>query len=111
MIGIDVVLDGNGILCSCTVTGHANAGKTGTDIVCAAVSVLTRTLARVLSNRKGIIIRSSAPEPGRLRLEIEYTAEGRNFLSAAGEFLVTGLASVADEFPGNCTLNITERRT
>jgi len=110
MIRIDIVLDEAGILRSCTARGHANAGKTGADIVCAAVSVLTRTMVRVLSDKNGVTIRSDAPESGRLRLETEYTAEGRNFLSAAGEFFITGLASVAEEFPGNVTLNISERR-
>ena len=110
MIGIDVIIDETGNLSSCSASGHAGAGETGTDIICAAVSVLMRTLVRVLSNRKGISIRSAAPEPGRLWLEIEYTAEGSDYLSAAGDFLITGLGSVADEFPKNCKLTVTERR-
>ena len=110
MIDINVVVDEAGIVCSCNVHGHAGAGKTGADIVCAAVSVLMRSAVRVLSRRKGITIRSNAPEPGRLWLEAEYNAEGRDFLSAAGEFLITGLRSVAEEFPGNCTLTIINER-
>ena len=109
MIKIDVVLDESGVLCSCGAIGHAGAGKTGTDIVCAAVSVLLRTMVSVLSKRKGISVMSSAPETGRLRLDIEWTAEGRDFLFAAGEFLITGLRSVAEEYPGNCKLDIRER--
>ena len=109
MIAIEAVLDECGILRSCTASGHAGAGKTGTDIVCAAVSVLMRTAARTLSNRKGITIRCDAPDPGFLNLEAVYTAEGKDFLFAAGEFLIEGLGSVAGEFPQNCTLLI--RRT
>jgi len=111
MIGIDVAVDKTGILRECKASGHSGAGEAGSDIVCAAVSVLMRTVVRLLSNRKGIVIQSGAPEPGRLWLEIEYTAEGRDFLSASGEFLITGLRSVAEEFPHNCTLTISERRT
>ena len=106
MIEIDVVLDETGFLRSCRAAGHANAGRTGTDIVCASVSVLMRTAVRILSERKGIRCHSGAPEPGCLWLEIEYTAEGRDFLSATGEFLITGLRSVAEEFPGNCKLKV-----
>jgi uncharacterized protein YsxB (DUF464 family) len=109
MIEIKAVLDEAGALRSCEASGHAGAGKTGTDIVCAAVSVLMRTAVQVLSNRKGITIRSGAPEPGLLWLKADYTGEGRDFLSAAGEFLLAGLGSVAGEFPANCKLTI--RRT
>jgi len=112
MIGIDIIVDETGNLRSCRAAGHAGAGETGADIVCAAVSVLMRSIVRVLSKRKGITIRSGAPEPGRLWLEIDYTAEGSDFLSAAGEFLITGLRSVAEEYPANCKVTIaTERRT
>jgi uncharacterized protein YsxB (DUF464 family) len=105
-------LDETGTLRACKASGHAGAGKPGADIVCAAVSVLMRTAARTLSSRKGIVMRSDAPEPGLLWLEADYTAEGRGFLFAAGEFLIQGLASVAEEYPAYCRLNIrTKRRT
>jgi hypothetical protein len=66
-------------------------------------------MVRALSNRKGMIVRYDAPEPGLLFLEADYTAEGRDFLFAAGVFLIEGLASVAEEYPDNCRLTI--RRT
>jgi uncharacterized protein YsxB (DUF464 family) len=91
------------------VHGHAGAGKKGCDIVCAAVSVLTRTIIRVLSGRNGITIRGSIPGQGDFRIEADYTPEGREFLEAAGTFLIEGLLSVSEEFPGNCKVNI-ERR-
>jgi uncharacterized protein YsxB (DUF464 family) len=108
LIDIEAVLDENGILRSCRASGHAGAGKTGSDIVCAAVSVLMRTAVRALSGRKGITVRYEAPEPGLLFLEADYTS-GRDFLFAAGVFLIEGLASVAEEYPENCRLTI--RRT
>jgi len=109
VIEIEAVLDSNDILKTCKASGHAGAGKTGTDIVCAAVSVLMRTAVRTLSDRKGITVRWEAPEPGFLFLEAGYTAEGREFLSAAGVFLTEGLESVAEEYPEHCRLTI--RRT
>ena len=109
MIQADVVLDGAGLLRSCRVRGHAGAGKRGNDIVCAAVSVLTRTVVKVLSGRKDIVIRGSIPEQGDFFLEAEYTPEGREFLAAAGAFLIEGLASVSGEFPEYCKL-VMERR-
>jgi uncharacterized protein YsxB (DUF464 family) len=106
LIEIEAALDENGILRSCTACGHANAGRTGTDIVCAAVSVLMRTAVRALSGREGITIRCDAPDPGFLKLEVDYTEAGKGFLFAAGVFLTEGLASVAGEYPQHCTLTI-----
>ena len=112
MIEIEAVVDQAGILKSCSAKGHAGAGKAGFDIVCAAVSVLMRTAIKTLSDREGITIRGDVPEPGLVWLQAEYSAEGKNFLSAAGVFLIEGLRSVAEEFPDYCKLAIrTERRT
>ena len=97
-----MVLDGAGLLKSCRVSGHAGAGKRGEDIVCAAVSVLTRTIVRVLAGREGITVRGGIPERGDFWMEAEYSPEGREFLSAAGAFLIEGLLSVSAEFPDHC---------
>ena len=109
MIEIKAVLDDNGTLRACSASGHAGAGSAGSDIVCAAVTVLMRTAVRALSGRDGITIRCDAPEPGFLFLEADYAEKGRDFLFAAGVFLLEGLASVAEEYPEHCSLSI--RRT
>jgi uncharacterized protein YsxB (DUF464 family) len=109
LIQADIVLDETGLLKSCRVQGHAGAGKKGGDIVCAAVSVLTRTIVPVLSGRKGITLRGNIPGEGNFQIETECTGEGREFLSAAGSFLVEGLLSVSAEFPDYCKVTI-ERR-
>jgi uncharacterized protein YsxB (DUF464 family) len=109
MIKIEAVADGDGVLRSCGASGHAGAGKAGSDVVCAAVSVLMRTAVRALSGREGITVRCDAPEPGFLFLEADCAAGGRDFLFAAGVFLLEGLASVAEEYPEHCRLSV--RRT
>jgi uncharacterized protein YsxB (DUF464 family) len=109
VISVEALLDGEGVLRSCKASGHAGAGKPGNDIVCAAVSVLMRTALKTLEGKKGIKLSGGAPERGVLWLEAEFTAEGRGYLAAAGDFLIEGLRSVAVEFPQNCTISI--RRT
>ena len=104
-----MVFDEAGLLRSCRVEGHAGAGSKGSDVVCAAVSVLTRTIVRVLSLRKDITIRGNIPGQGNFQMEADYAEEGREYLAAAGAFLYEGLMSVASEFPDNCTVNV-ERR-
>ncbi|MFP3091311.1 ribosomal-processing cysteine protease Prp [Treponema sp. TIM-1] len=112
MITIDVVLDVAGILKSCKVTGHAGAGPKGYDIVCAAVSILTKTALKTLTGREGIIVRVPAgvPERGRFGMETDYTGNGRDFLAAAGAFLLEGLVSVSEAYPDYCTMNIHNER-
>jgi uncharacterized protein YsxB (DUF464 family) len=99
-------LDDSGVLKACKADGHAGAGKAGGDIVCAAVSVLFRTAISILSGRDGITIKFGAPEKGQLWLEAEYNAEGKDFLSTAGVFLIEGLKSVSQEYPNNCRISI-----
>jgi uncharacterized protein YsxB (DUF464 family) len=106
LIEIEALLDNDGVLRACRASGHAKAGKAGTDIVCAAVTVLLRTAFSTLSNRNGIAIRVGAPEEGELWLETEYDVAGKDFLFATGEFLVNGLKSVEQEYPQNCKLTI-----
>jgi hypothetical protein len=65
-----------------------------------------RTALGILSGRKGITLRGGAPEKGQLWLEADYDADGKDFLFAAGTFLIEGLLSVAQEFPQNCKVNI-----
>jgi uncharacterized protein len=67
---------------------------------------LFRTAISVLSGRDGITIRFGAPEKGQLWLEADYKAEGKDFLSATGVFLIEGLKSVAQEYPKNCKITI-----
>ena len=106
MIEIEAILDDDRILRACKASGHSGAGKAGADIICAAVSVLIRTAFSVLSGRDGIDVRGGASEKGQFWLEADYTAEGKEFIFAAGEFLINGLSSVAQEYPENCKITI-----
>jgi uncharacterized protein YsxB (DUF464 family) len=107
MIHIEAALDEAGLLRSCRIHGHAGAGPKGSDIVCAAVSVLARTALQVLPRQEGITVRGEVPERGVIRMEIDYADAGKEFLSAAGAFLLEGLESVAGEYPDYCVMHIT----
>ncbi|MDR1443524.1 MAG: ribosomal-processing cysteine protease Prp [Treponema sp.] len=106
MIRVSVTLDGAGALRACRVRGHAGLGPRGADLVCFAVSVLVRTVLRTLSGRPGIDVRGGAPNRGLLWMEADYKAEGRDFLAAAGAFLVEGLRSVSEKYPDCCCITI-----
>jgi uncharacterized protein YsxB (DUF464 family) len=106
VIRVHVTLDGAGILRSCRVQGHTGSGPRGADLVCAAVSVLVRTALRTLAGKQGIDVRGAAPERGFLWMETDYKTEGRDFLAAAGAFLVEGLRSVSEDYPDCCCIII-----
>jgi hypothetical protein len=111
MIQADVVVDSQGLLRSCSISGHAGAGKRGGDVVCAAVSVLSRTALKLLSEAQGVRARGNAPERGVLTITVECDPGGIAFLGAVTSFLIEGLSSVAVEYPSHCSLRIeTERR-
>ena len=101
----------NGILKSCRISGHAGAGPKGADIVCAAVSVLSRTACKTLSGRKGISVNSDFPERGEFFLNVNAAGpENLEFLAGIGSFLTEGLLSVSGEFPDFCNVTIEDRR-
>ncbi|MDR1256594.1 MAG: ribosomal-processing cysteine protease Prp [Spirochaetaceae bacterium] len=110
MIRLEATLDGAGVLVEYRASGHAGAGPAGADIVCAAVSALSRSLVRALHGKDGVTVRSDAPERGRFSVEICYTNGAREFLEGAGAFLLEGLASVAEEYPEHCKLTVTRKQ-
>jgi uncharacterized protein YsxB (DUF464 family) len=103
-----VALDHSSLLRSLSVTGHAEHGTVGQDIVCAAVSVLVRTAGAVLSGKPYITVSVSAPVRGMLYLDVEHKREGEVYLSVVQEFLLEGLRSVAVEYPA-CLRMVYER--
>jgi len=111
MIEVDMILDEAGLLMSCGISGHADAGPRGGDVVCAAVSILSRTALRTLSRAEGVEVRGSAPERGAFKMEASCAPSGACFLSATTDFLAEGFRSIAEDYPDHCTVRIrTERR-
>jgi uncharacterized protein YsxB (DUF464 family) len=106
LIDIGIYRDSAGIFRRCQANGHAGAGVIGGDIVCAAVSVLLRSMAAVLRYRPGITVHVDAPERGVMLIEADCSAEGRPFLQACGAFLEEGLTGLAAEFPANCRVSV-----
>ena len=86
------------------VVGHAGAGKRGSDLVCAAASVLTYTAAAAARqlHREGKL--EKAP---RIRLEPGFALLTVQTLPAAGsmlEVIATGFDLLAAQYPQNVRL-------
>ncbi|MDR1748501.1 MAG: ribosomal-processing cysteine protease Prp [Spirochaetaceae bacterium] len=101
MIRAELRFFAEGGLSSCDAAGHGLSGSPGADIVCAAVTVLVRTTAALLSARDGIAVTVKTSGRGSLGFRVEKTEEAqRPFLEYAGDFLREGLFSLQAEFPG-----------
>ena len=109
MIRIDIRLDQGGALQGFTVSGHAGGGPSGEDIVCAAVSVLFRTAARLLELQPDIRIRGGARESGSMELQIEeLPASRRRWLAGLSDFLLRGSRDLQEENPQVIVLSVIE---
>jgi uncharacterized protein YsxB (DUF464 family) len=113
LIVIDAAVDGGGLLRSLDVSGHAGAAPRGSDIVCAAVSVLVKGFAAALDAKEGIAVRAEAPRRGSFHLEAGCEAgagaDVEPFFAGASALALAGFYAVSGEYPRCCAINITEK--
>lgn len=83
------LLPGVGVI---EIRGHAGAAEYGSDVICAAVSALTVTLAERL--------RREDAETGNGRARIVYSRRARRERESA-EFAICGYRLLAEKFPEN----------
>ncbi len=95
----------------CRITGHSGYAPAGRDIVCAAVSVLSCTCVNALESVCGVVPRVTGNENGLLTFELPETGgtQDRDAQVLMGA-LRQGLADVAEAYPQNVKLTISERR-
>ena len=100
-------------LTGCRIEGHSGWANAGSDIVCAAVSILGCTCVNALESVCGVIpeISEYNEKNGVLAFELPMMTENENekaqILMGA---LRQGLDDLAAEYPQNVTLSIKERR-
>ena len=110
MITVIVGLGSRGNLVSADASGHALKGSPGTDIVCAAVTVLLRTTMSVLS-KPAVSPVLEAKTAGRGSLAIRVTAFTEAdipLLRYAATFLLEGISSLAGEYPEAVEMRVIE---
>lgn len=89
--------------------GHAGSAVRGSNVVCAAVTMLLRTTLDVLEHSKGISVVSDAPERGVLTFRIrsdstEKTEAVTARLICAADYLKLGLSALAKEYPDDVSV-------
>jgi len=92
----------SGRIISYEITGHADAGEYGNDIVCAAVSVLAISTVNGIDSLAGVkpIVKSNEDEGGYLYVELpsNSTQEQSNIIQILLENLLLGMQSVQEQY-------------
>jgi hypothetical protein len=110
VIRLRVRLRPDGCLAGFAASGHAGAGARGRDPLCAAVTVLLRTSARILSSRPGLRVSGQAPAEGEMRLELEPPPQAlQEWVRGVTDTLLAGLTDLDREFPGRLRLEVGEQ--
>lgn len=98
----------DGAFSACTAEGHAGFSASGNDIVCAAVTILLRTVMQVVSDIPGISAHGDTSQRGRLafRAEVQDSLTEQNCgrLICAADFLHKGISALANEYPEHVSL-------
>lgn len=92
-----------------TVTGHARSGQEGHDLVCAAVSALTYTLAANAENLRSCGQVSKAVirlDPGDAVIKCRTTDKFKSVVSVIFDSICVGFELLAANYPENISYKI-----
>jgi len=107
LIRIKVFLERNCCLKGLESFGHAGLALKGSDILCAAVTILLRTVGKVLTHRKGMVVFRDVAKPGVFSILVQkYEPENLSWLLGVTDTLVGGLEDLVEEYPENLKLEI-----
>ena len=110
MISAALLRDAAGFT-GCRISGHSGYGEEGSDIVCAAVSILGCTCVNALESVCGIVPVILGNEEGLLSFDLPGRTEEEN---AKAQILMgalrQGLSDLAESYPKHVKLTIKERR-
>ncbi|MBU0935564.1 MAG: ribosomal-processing cysteine protease Prp [Spirochaetes bacterium] len=100
LVHIYVSLDGEGVVRRVRAEGHAGSTAAGGNLICAAVTVLLRSLFESWFRYPRLVLEGQAPESGVLGFDLkQYEAAQTTALRASGDVLLTGLAGLQREYP------------
>lgn len=88
------------------VSGHANAGRMGEDIVCAAVSILTQALLqnlKIAQEREQFRMDYEYETPGEFRVKV-HTWENFYELQDMFNFVMVGMTMLENKYPEYITI-------
>lgn len=107
MIKATLVLDRDGRPLRFEADGHSVEGRPGSNLVCAAFTVLARSAYEALSGLPGARVEGEAPERGSLRFAVRHLPQECGEKAAGiADFLLVGISGLEREHPGEVGLTI-----
>ena len=104
MTSVLLVCGADGGFVSCKASGHASFAKKGGDIVCAAVSVVLRTVMELLEQTEGVVLEADTMSRGFLEFHVaSSSAQAAVRLKCAADFIRIAFSSLARDYPSNVT--------
>ncbi len=108
MITAKAVVDAGICLKRLDIDGHSEYAEAGEDIICSAVSILTRTAGRILLSHLKNNCESVSGERGSFKLTVSKIPEGkREWMKGITEFLLNGLSDLERDYSAFIKLEIT----
>lgn len=105
-MSILIALSPDGLLRRFEAEGHAGAKAAGSNIACAAVSMLLRTAGRLCAER-GLAREGGAGYPGEMHLVVSpEPGPGSGWLRGVTDFVLRGVKDLKDEFPNEIVLRV-----
>lgn len=102
MTKVLLVCGADGGFVSCKASGHASFAKKGSDIVCAAVSVMLRTVMELLEQTAGVALEADTSSRGFIEFHVtSSSAQAAGRLKCAADFIRIAFSSLAREYPAN----------
>jgi uncharacterized protein YsxB (DUF464 family) len=100
LIRVVVSLDAGECIRSVVVFGHASGESAGANLVCAAVSALSKTLGLVLDGHPQLDTYGEAGQEGHMELHVRSAPPSlRPWLRGITDFYLTGLRDLARQSP------------
>ncbi len=102
MTDILLVCDKEGCFRSVTALGHASFARKGKDIVCAAETIVLRTVLNVLKNTEGVNVNANTASRGTLAFSVEASVSSVEIterLKCMADFVREALTSLSEEYP------------
>ena len=102
MTQVLLVCGADGCLVSCKATGHASFAKKGQDIVCAAVSVVLRTVMELLEQTEGVVLQADTSTRGLLDFRVASSDTSASVrLKCVADFIRIAFSSLVRDYPNN----------
>lgn len=104
-----ICLFNNGCLKSFDARGHSYQAKKGYDIVCASVTTLLRTAAKILHADESLKTEGDATSPGSMSFSLREISETKIcWVRGITDFLLGGLLDLQQNNPDHLRIDIKE---